>query len=130
MIATTAPAAILSPVRFARIVAALVAQFAGLVVGREWGFMVGEDFDMVAWVPRAGHLTLQLSPLDAEGDLLPAVRTVTVCPGVDRPWEVIGAGAVVIGETRGLDAAISLALDYVTAPARAGVQHDHDPFAV
>lgn len=123
-------AATITPARFARIVAALVAQFVTLVVGREWGFMVGEGFDIVAWVPRDGHLTMQLCPVAEDGDTGAAVRTVTVCPGLDRPWEVIGASAVVIGETRGLDAAFSLALDYVTAPMRAAQQGEPDPFAV
>lgn len=130
MIANTATSATLSPVRFARMVEALVAQFATLVVGREWGFMVGEGFDVEAMVLRRNHLTLRLCPLDGAGDLLPAVRTVTVCPGVHRAYEVIGGNALVIGEARNLPAAISIALDSVTAPMRAAVQHDHDAFGV
>lgn len=123
MIATAAPATI-TPAAFGRIVAALTRQFAGLTVGVEWLFMVAPGYEVVAWVPRAGHLTLQIRPFDGA-----VIRTVTVCPGADRPFDVV-SGRVVLGETRGVDAALSLALDHLVAPLLAAHQCEHDAFAV
>jgi len=126
----TATAATIPAAKFARMRVALARQFDGLTVGTEWGFMATEDFDIVAWVPRAGHLTLQLCPVLPDAGTGAAVRTVTVCPGAYRTYDVVGACSTLLGEAWSLHAAVSIALDYVTAPARAQAQHVHDPFAV
>lgn len=131
MIATAA--AILPADKFVRVVTALVRQFAGamgVAVDAEWGFAIGAGYDIVAWVPRADHLALSLCPVEDDDSTGAAVRMVTVCPGTYRAYEVIGAAGVVVGEAHGLDAAMCLALDYVTLPMRAPAQHDHDPCAV
>jgi hypothetical protein len=129
MIATTA-AATLSPAKFVRVVAALVRQFAGLVVGAEWGFMLADGFDVEAWVPRAGHLSLRLCAVEEDGTTGPGLLTVTVCPGVDRPFEVVRGDGLIIAETRGLDAAFSVALDEFARLIGQRAQAAHDVCAV
>lgn len=126
---------IVSAERFARVVTALAAQFAaGLVVGAEWPFMIAFNVQVVAWVPRAGHLALQVGvPAEGEGFEGAPWRTVTVAPGEFRAFEVIAnhAGNVlVIGEARHAEAAFSIALEYLIAPLQAAQQHEHDPHAV
>jgi hypothetical protein len=121
---TAIATATLTAAKFGRIVRALARQFDGLTVGAEWLFMIADGIDVVAWVPRAGHLTLQLGEFDG-----PALRTVTVCPGVERTFDVI-TDAILIGETRGIEAALSIALDHLTAPLAANAQNTHDAFAV
>lgn len=131
MIATTATAtATLSPVRFARIVAALVASFAGLVLGREWGSMIDGDHDLVMRVPADGKLALTVHELDEAGDYGRAGRTAIVQRGGERAYEVVRPDGYVLGEARGLDAAVSIALGYVVAPLRAPQQHEADPCGV
>lgn len=112
--------------QFARIVNALTRQYLGhREVGIEWLFMVpGTEFDINAWVPRDDMLVLQL--VNEQGEVQ---RTVAVVPGEYRRYEVI-ANQTVIGEARAPEAAFSIALDYVTAPARAAQQNEHDAVAV
>jgi hypothetical protein len=104
--------------KFARIVTALAKQLAG-TPGAEWLFMVTETADVDVWRPRVGTLVLQLDG-----------RTVTVTQGVERSFDVVAGDALLIGETRGAEAAFSIALDYVTAPQRAASQHEHDTVSV
>jgi len=129
MIATTATTTPYAPAKFARVVAALVRQFAGLVVGAEWvsGLALGWDVEM--WAPKADHLSLALCPVEEDGSTGAAVRRATIVPGQYRAWEVVADG-IVLGEFHGLDAAVSHALDHVAVPCWAPVQHDHDAFAV
>lgn len=116
--------------KFARIVTALATRFeAGHEAGVEWSFMVGEAYDVHAWAAGSDTLVLQLFDVthDVEGR---AVRTVTVCPGEHRTYEVVAGNRLVIDETRGGEAAFSAALDYLTEPMRAAAQHEHDMCAV
>jgi hypothetical protein len=130
MIATATATAAITPARFARIVAALVASYGPASHGREWSSMLDADHDLVVRVSPAGRFALTVHRLDERGDFGRALRTATVQIGYDRPYEVVTLDRLVLGETRGLDAAMSIALDYVTAPLRAAAQHDHDPCAV
>lgn len=118
--------------RFARMVVALAGRFALLMQGIEWTFMApggAGEWDIAAWCPRDGHLTLQLCPVLEDGDTGAALRTVTVCPGAYRTYDVVSDG-VIVGEAWRLHAAMSIALDHVTLPMRARQQQDHDTFAV
>lgn len=124
--------AALAPIRFERIVFALVSAFiARYEVGTEWSFAVSETHDVKVWVPRAGHLTLQIVEWTRDFDA--PLRTVTVAPGETKAFAIITTapdGVLILDETRGLPAAFSAALDYVTGPLRAVVQNEHDPVAV
>lgn len=118
--------------RLARIRVSLATQFDnGLRVGSEWSFMLVDGYDVFAWVPRAGYLTLQVAALDESSvwEMGPVLRTVTVCPGEYRELEIIAEG-VVLGETHGAHAAMTIAVDYLLAPSNAERQDDHDAFAV
>jgi hypothetical protein len=92
----------------------------------------GMGYAMVsAWRPRRDVLVIQA--LEFEGgwgdDDLRVLRTAGITVGGDRNFEVTGDG-VVLGETRGIEAALSIALDYVIAPAHAFLQHELDPCGV
>lgn len=126
MIANTATTVRIAADKFARIRVALATQFAALVVGTEWLFMLVDGFDVEAMVLAEGTLTLRLLPVDEDGMTGLAVRTVTVAAGGSKSFEVIAGDGLVIGEAHGLHAAISIALDNLTLPVRAVVQHDHD----
>jgi hypothetical protein len=125
-------AATLSPERFERITFTLVSGFlARYAVGTEWSFGLTEAFDVKVWVPRAGHLTLQV--VDWTRDFDAPIRTVTVAPGEHKAFAAIAStrdGVLILDETRGLPAAFSTALEYLAAPAHAALQHEHDPVAV
>jgi hypothetical protein len=127
MTETAAPALIPAD-RFARIVVALASQLCG-AVGADWLFAVTGAADILVWRPVDGTLVLRLVA-DAADEHSPVLRTVTVTAGAERAFDVIAGDRLVIGETRGAEAAFSIALDYVTAPLRAERQHDHDAFAV
>lgn len=121
----TAPAATITADKFARVVDALSVQFVGLADGAEWPFIIAEGIEIRAWAPRLAHLVLEIAEFDG-----PVIRTVTVCPGVDREWEVIAGDNLMIAETHGTPAAFSAALDYLTEPFRAATQSQPDAFAV
>lgn len=70
-----------------------------------------------AWRPRAGVFVFEGVDLDDSMEGYRVVRTVGVCRGGTKTWEVIGDGQLGLGETRGLAAALGIALDYVSAPA-------------
>jgi len=111
--------------KFARVVNALSVQFPVTTHGAEWVFVIAPGYEIIAWVPRAAHLTLQLAEFDG-----PALRTATVCPGEFRAFDIVAGDREILGETHGAEAAFSIALDYLTAPLRAHVQGEPDPFAV
>jgi len=117
--------ATLNAEKFARVVNALSVQLPTTTPGAEWVFMIAPGYDITAWVSRAGHLTLQLAEFDG-----PALRTATVCPGEFRAFDIVAGDREILGETHGAQAAFSIALDYLTAPLRAHVQGEPDPFAV
>ena len=131
---TTAPRTP-GPAAFARIVANLAAILVGTRVvreGAEWPFMIGYCAEVVAWVPRPGTLVLQLNDiLTGElGEGGRALGTVAVHPGAERAYDVTAGDRLIIGETRGAPAAVSLALDHLIRPLRAEQQAEHDAFAV
>lgn len=84
-----------------------------------------------AWRPR--HDVLVIQTLEFEGgwgdDDLRVLRTVGIAVGGERNFEITTDGCV-LGETRGIEAALAIALDYVIAPAHAFLQHELDPCGV
>lgn len=113
-----------------RIAGVLAARYEGVEVGVEWNFLFG-GHDITAWKAAAGTLVLQVRPLADWDAALPAVaRTVTVCPGLDRPIDVIAGDGLAIGECRGAAAAFAIALDYLAMPQLAVLQGEPDPCGV
>lgn len=125
---TTAPAA----AKLGRVAAALADQFdRGLfVAGCESLSMLAIGWDLVTWVAREGVLVLQLCTVDEDGTTGPAVRTVTVCPGEFRTFDVIEGDGLVVGEARAAAAAFSIAVERLAAPAMVAHQYAHDAVAV
>jgi len=81
------------------------------------------------WHPRADVWVLQGLEQDEDWNVI-VLRTAGVQVGGSKVWEVTGDGRV-LGETRGLEAAMSIALEYVTAPAVAQVvMNELDPCGV
>lgn len=121
MIATaTTPSA----ARFARMVTALSVSMTQVHTGGTWNFIVADGMEVTATRFGADHLHLSLSEFDG-----PSEAAVSVYPGSDRPFEVATPN-LVIGETRGIEAAISIALDYLFRPLAANAQRVPDLFAV
>lgn len=111
--------------------ARIIENIAGYPVGMETYFGAGAAHIEV-WVPRAGHIVLHLIEVSEDMEDIARLRTVSVVPGDYKPFEVVtDHGQLVLGETRGVQAALSIALDYVAAPAwYAGAQDEHDLVAV
>jgi hypothetical protein len=118
---------IVSAASFARIVANL----STLPIGdNERVFGMGSAM-VSAWRPRANVLVVQtLEHEDGTWEsALRVLRTAGITVGGGRNFEVTGDGCV-LGETRGIEAALSIALDYVAAAALAYLQHEPDACAV
>lgn len=84
-----------------------------------------------AWRPR--HDVLVIQALEHEGGTwegeLRVLRTAGITVGGERNFEITADGRL-LGETRSIEAALAVALDYVTAPALAYLQHELDACAV
>lgn len=81
------------------------------------------------WHPRSDVWVLQGVEQDKDWNIY-VLRTAGITAGGDKVFEVTADGCV-LGETKGLKAAMCIALDYVTAPALAQIQmNELDPCAV
>jgi hypothetical protein len=127
-ITATAPTA----TKLARVANALADQFVrGLfTVGAESLSALALGLDLVTWSPRVGVVVLQLCLVNVDGTTGPVLRTVTVCPGQARAFDIIEGDGLLIGETRGVAAAFSIAIERLAEPVMRLHQDTPDPVAV